>query len=147
MSKHRQKSRDELFPVHQIEQMVEEFYGRVRQDEELGPIFDRRIDDWPLHLGRMVKFWRAVLRSEPSYSPSPRGAPPVLHRRIDELRPEHFQRWLRLFGEVVDETYVPGARAHVKNAAARIATALSRHLTQDAESETPSPTPSQNRTE
>ena len=127
----RKDSRDELFPVGQIEQMVDEFYARVQQDPELGPIFAKRIDDWPEHLGRMVRFWRAVLRSEPSYSPSPRGAPPVLHRRIEELRKEHFQRWLHLFGEVVDETYAPSARAHVKNAAARIATALSRHLPQD----------------
>lgn len=136
--------RDELFPVCLIEQMVEEFYARVRQDPELGPIFAKRIDDWPTHLQRMVRFWRAVLRSEPSYSPSPRGAPPILHRRIDELRAEHFQRWLRLFGEVVDETYAPSARDHVKNTAARIATALSRHLTHDSGAEIHTATPAEN---
>jgi hemoglobin len=143
MAESPENSRDELFPVHQIEQMVEEFYARVQQDPELGPIFDKRIDDWPVHLGRMVRFWRAVLRSEPGFSPSPRGAPPVLHRRITELRRDHFQRWLGLFGEVVDEVYAPRARAHVKDAAARIATALSRHLPYDTEPEAHSPTSSE----
>jgi hemoglobin len=136
-------TREELFPVRQIEQMVEEFYARVQKDPELGPIFDKRIDDWPVHLGRMVRFWRAVLRSEPGFTPSPRGAPPVLHRRIDELRRDHFQRWLGLFGEVVDEIYAPRARAYVKEAAARIAMALSRHLPPDAEPGAHSPASSE----
>lgn len=134
MAESRGNSPDELFPVPQIERMVEQFYARIRQDEELGPIFAKRIDDWPTHLGRMVQFWRAVLRSEPTFRPSPRGGPPVLHRQIEELRAEHFQRWLGLFGEVVDEVYVPSARPYVKTAAARIAAALSRHLTQGAQS-------------
>lgn len=128
MDKRADKSGEELFPVSHIEQMVDTFYARVQEDEELGPIFEKRIDDWPTHLGRMVKFWRAVLRSEPGFTPSSRGAPPVLHRRIEELRQEHFERWLGLFGDVVDEIYAPNARDQVKEAAARIATALSRHL-------------------
>lgn len=124
-------SREQLFPVGAIETMVEEFYGRIRNDDVLGPIFERRIDTWPDHLARMVRFWRAVLRSERTYSPSPRGAPPALHRRITELRKHHFQRWLRLFGEVVDEVYEPEARPHVKEAAERIAASLSRHIEAD----------------
>lgn len=127
-------AREELFPIRAIEQMVEEFYGRIRQDDVLGPIFERRIDDWPRHLARMTSFWRAVLRSEPTYSRSPRGAPPELHRRISELRKHHFQRWLRLFGEVVEEVYVPEAHGRVKDAASRIAASLSRHLESDDDS-------------
>lgn len=136
--------RDELFPVPHIEEMVDKFYGRVQQDEELGPIFAKRVEDWPEHLGRMVGFWRAVLRSERTFSPSPQGSPPILHRRIAELRHEHFQRWLGLFGEVVDEVYIPSARAHVKDAAARIAMALSRHLPPDARSQSRASTSSEN---
>ncbi|MFT5429507.1 MAG: hemoglobin [Myxococcota bacterium] len=118
----------EHFPVDRIEHMVHTFYGRVREDEVLGPIFASRITDWPHHLGRMVQFWRAVLRSEAAFSMSERGSPPVLHRQIDELARPHFKQWLGLFFTVVDETYHPDDAVEVKAAAQRIAGSLSRHL-------------------
>ena len=121
------------FPVEKIERMVHDFYGKVREDAVLGPIFEKRIEDWPTHLGRMVSFWRGVLRSEPTFAPSERGAPPILHRGIEELERAHFARWLGLFGEVADATYDAHAAAVVKGAAARIAMALSRHLPESAE--------------
>jgi len=119
---------DERFGVERIERMVETFYGKVRLDPELGPIFEQRIEQWPRHLARMVGFWRAVLRSEPTFAISERGAPPVLHRRIEELTPAHFERWLALFADVADATYEPEEADVVKGAARRIAAALSRHL-------------------
>jgi hemoglobin len=122
-------TRDELFPIADIERLVHAFYGRVRQDPELGPIFDRRIDDWPTHLGRMVGFWRAVLRGERTFTPAERGSPPVLHRNIAELELAHFERWLALFREVAETTFDARAAAEVTAAADRIALALSRHLT------------------
>jgi hemoglobin len=39
-----------------IDAMVERFYGSVRADALLGPIFDARIADWPHHLARMKQF-------------------------------------------------------------------------------------------
>lgn len=116
------------FSTEHIERMVHTFYASVRADEELGPIFDRRIDDWPRHLDRMVAFWRAVLRSEPTFGVSERGSPPILHRRIGELELRHFDRWLDLFGRTVDQVYDPDEAAYVKRAAQRIARSLSAHL-------------------
>jgi hemoglobin len=127
-------TRREDFPVEKIERMVHDFYGKIRDDDVLGPIFDSRIEDWPIHLARMVSFWRGVLRSEPTFVPSERGAPPSLHRGIEELERAHFARWLSLFGEVADATYDVHAATVVKGAAARIASALSRHLPESAES-------------
>jgi len=117
-----------LFPVTQIEQMVHTFYGLVREDAVLGPIFSARIKDWPTHLGRMVLFWRAVLRGERNFQMSPRGGPPALHQAIDELSHAHFDRWLGLFFGVVDEVYAPLAAQRVKETARGIAGSLSRHL-------------------
>ncbi len=124
----RLSSNRDRFAVEQIERMVHEFYGRVRSEPVLGPIFDRRIDDWPHHLDRMVGFWRAVLRSEPTFTMSERGSPPILHRQIDGIEVAHFERWLALFGEVVDDTFAASDAADVKAAAQRIGVALSRHL-------------------
>lgn len=118
----------ERFPVEHIESMVHRFYGRIRADPMLGPIFESRIDDWPYHLDRMVAFWRAVLRSEPTFAISERGAPPVLHRQIGGLDAAHFERWLTMFGDVVDEIYGREDAIDVMTAARRIAAAFARHI-------------------
>jgi len=118
----------EPFPVERIELMVKTFYGSVREDPELGPIFERRVSDWPHHLGRMVSFWRAVLRSEPTFRVSERGSPPALHRGIEELERRHFDRWLDLFARTVQDVFAPEEARHVLRAAQRIAVALSGHL-------------------
>lgn len=128
----RRSARDERaqgeISVAQIEQMVHQFYARVREDALLGPVFARHIERWPPHLERMVLFWRAVLRSERLFGMSPRGGPQALHQAIEALQIAHFERWLTLFAEVVDEIYAPAVAAQVKSAAARSARALSRHL-------------------
>lgn len=119
---------NERFSIQQIERMVHQFYGQVQNDDLLGPIFAERIESWPPHLERMVKFWRAVLRGERTFTMSPKGAPPMLHRSIPELDYPHFERWLTLFSAVVYEIYEPDAAADVLDAASQIATAFSRHL-------------------
>ena len=43
-----------------IERLVRAFYGKVRDDALLGPIFDERIADWEPHLRRMCSFWSSV---------------------------------------------------------------------------------------
>lgn len=120
---------EEPFAVANIERMVIEFYGRVREDTLLGPIFAGRIHDWEPHLDRMALFWRAVLRGERVFITSPRGGPPALHRSIDGLTASHFERWLSLFGGVADTIYEPAAAQEAKEAALGIAENLSRHLT------------------
>ena len=51
--------------------LVRRFYGRVRADAVLGPIFADRISDWDPHLERMVAFWSSVALLTGRY----RGAP------------------------------------------------------------------------
>ena len=118
----------DAFSVSRIEEMVHRFYGQVREDDLLGPVFESRVTDWTTHLGRMVLFWRSVLRGEGLFRISPRGGPPSLHQAIDELSYAHFERWLTLFSGVVDEVYPADAAAEVKVAARGIAASLSRHL-------------------
>lgn len=85
-----------------IRTMVETFYGRVRHDPMLGPVFERRLSgSWPSHMSRMVDFWSSVLLGARRYQ----GNPLAKHRAISELAPEHFDRWLELFGEVLTETF------------------------------------------
>ena len=49
-----------------ISQLIEQFYGRVREDTLLGPIFDGVAQvDWAHHIPRLVSFWSTVLLGSP----------------------------------------------------------------------------------
>jgi hemoglobin len=72
---------------------VERFYGRIREDALLGPIFAGRVEDWDLHLGRMKQFWRSVLHASGEFA----GNPMIKHIAIPGLEQRHFAHWLELF--------------------------------------------------
>lgn len=85
-----------------IREMVERFYSRVQEDDLLGPVFARHMSaDWPEHLDRMVDFWSSVLLASGRF----RGNPRARHDAIPGLRPEHFDRWLELFEDVVMDLF------------------------------------------
>ncbi len=84
-----------------IKLMVDEFYGRVKQNPLIGPIFIGVIkDNWPAHLEKLYRFWQTVLLSEPTYSGSP--FKPHAHLPVSK---KHFDVWLGLFNQTVNEHF------------------------------------------
>jgi hemoglobin len=84
-----------------IEHLVNTFYDKVRKDELLGNIFDSIIKDrWPEHLEKMYRFWETVLLEVHSYH----GSPFVPHAHLP-VEKHHFERWIALFTETVDENF------------------------------------------
>lgn len=116
------------FSVEDIKNFVHEFYGRVQQDELIGPVFDERIADWDPHLARMVSFWRAVLRGERTYTQSPKGPPPIIHWNIAGLEHAHFLRWLKLFTQTLNDVLQPEQASWLAARSRFMADALSRNL-------------------
>lgn len=105
-----------------IRMLVERFYGAIADDPVLGPIFERRVHgDWGPHLDKMVRFWSAVLLREAGYD----GSPPVAHRAIEELSPEHFAHWLELFQKTAAECFEEEASETFASTARGIARGLS----------------------
>ena len=102
-----------------LRDVMHRFYGKVRDDPMLGPIFAARIADWAPHMERMVAFWSSVAlmsgryhgRSVPAHTPLPVGA-------------AHFDRWLALFRATAHEVCTPAGAAHVTLRAERIARSL-----------------------
>ena len=91
----------DILSIDDIKNLVDSFYGKVRKDELIGPIFDERIQDrWPTHLAKMYSFWQTVLLGEHTYYGSP--FPPHAQLPIDEV---HFNKWLELFYETLDEHF------------------------------------------
>jgi hemoglobin len=82
-----------------IRAVVVEFYRRARHDDRIGPVFDAHVEDWDVHLARMVDFWSAALLRSGRYS----GNPLQKHRAIPGLTLEHFDRWVALFETTVQE--------------------------------------------
>lgn len=84
----------------QISELVDGFYGKVRYDPMLGPIFAAAIgDDWTLHLAKMKAFWSTVVLASRTY----KGNPMVAHLALPRLTRGHFDRWLALWRETVAE--------------------------------------------
>ena len=80
----------------QIRQLVDLFYDKVRADPQLGPIFERVIQEqWEPHLQKMYDFWSSVMLTTGRY----KGQPVAVHKRIEGLEIGLFDRWLALFGE------------------------------------------------
>ena len=104
-----------------IDHLVETFYGKIRGDELLGPIFAERISDWPAHLARMKAFWRSVLHNSGEFS----GNPMLKHLAIPGLELRHFAHWLDLFYATLrDAEAHPQATALVGGRARMIADSL-----------------------
>ncbi|MCA0422488.1 MAG: group III truncated hemoglobin [Proteobacteria bacterium] len=76
-----------------IRAIVDDFYGNIRMDDRLGPIFNAVVQDWDEHLHRLRQFWSSVVLLTGSY----KGAPLQAHLAMPELEAVHFERWLELF--------------------------------------------------
>lgn len=104
-----------------IASVVHGFYGEIRKDAVLGPIFEARIAEarWPVHLETMVDFWSSVLLSTGAYKGKP--VPAHLPLALDD---GHFIRWLDLFQSVAEAVCPPEAAALFVDRAERIAESL-----------------------
>ena len=106
-----------------IDRLVETFYGKVRDDALIGPVFAARVEDWGPHLAQMKLFWSSVALSTGVYQGRP--MPKHLPLPIDAT---HFDRWLELFEATTREICPPVAAAHFMERARRIAESLELSL-------------------
>ena len=88
-----------------IEELVNSFYDKVKQDDLIGFIFnDVAKVNWEKHLPVMYDFWENIIFFTNKYS----GNPMIVHTHLSQRTPltkEHFQRWIKLFTETVDELF------------------------------------------
>lgn len=104
-----------------ISTLVESFYDAVRQDDRLGPIFAKHVQDWPLHLARMKDFWSSVMIQSGRFS----GNPMQKHIAIGGLEGAHFTRWQALWEQTVTQLAPNGiVRDRFSQAAQRIGESL-----------------------
>ncbi len=81
--------------------LVDDFYGKVRADDLLGPVFSAVIkDEWQPHLDKMYAFWNAALFGVPGF----KGNPFARHAPLP-IAGSHFERWIKLFEQTIDEHF------------------------------------------
>ena len=78
--------------------LVDQFYGKVLKDEILFPFFSHV--DFERHKPKMIHFWSFVLLDDAGYTTDVTKA----HMNM-RIKKEHFDRWISLFNDTVDELY------------------------------------------
>ncbi|MEK6782393.1 MAG: group III truncated hemoglobin [Bacteroidota bacterium] len=94
--------------------LVDSFYVKVKIDNLLGPVFKHV--DWPNHLPIMYNFWSSMLLGDLSYQ----GNPFQKHVQL-AINTSHFNKWLELFTQTVDEHFEGFKADEVKSRAQTIA--------------------------
>lgn len=105
-----------------IEQLVETFYGHIRQHTSLGPVFEARLAGrWPEHMVKMKAFWSSIAFKTGAYG----GKPVMAHHGVDGMAEGLFHEWLALFSATLSELEAsPEAHAWFLTSAERIAKSL-----------------------
>ncbi len=99
--------------------LVSAFYGKVRENKEIGHFFNETIKDWPVHLEKLTDFWETNLFMVAKF----RGNPVRAHKHVDEkfehsIEQKHFGEWLNMWFATVDEMF-EGERANIAKNRAR----------------------------
>lgn len=109
-----------------VNNLINAFYAKIRKDDLLGPIFNGHIavEKWPEHLDKLTDFWESNLFGVAKF----KGNPTQKHVNVDRnlnhaIAPSHFEHWLMLWHETIDEMYAGDRAIKAKNAVVNIASA------------------------
>lgn len=112
-----QNTKQDISTEKDIELMVNSFYAKVNKDDLLSNIFnDFSKVNWDIHLPKMYSFWNTLIFSKQSYKGSPFNA----HLPLPVTK-AHFDRWIQLFNETLDELFQGEVTEHTKLRARSIA--------------------------
>lgn len=107
-----------------IKLMVDNFYSKIREDDLLSNIFNSVIQDrWPQHLEKMYTFWETLLFDVYTYN----GQPFVPHANLP-VEQYHFERWVSIFNQNLDELFAGPVADEARWRAARMASVFSSKI-------------------
>jgi hemoglobin len=88
-----------------IENFIQSFYKKVIVDETVGIIFIKIFPiNWEKHIPLIVDFWETILLDNPLYQKNAMA----VHFDINNIFPlqkKHFDAWLYLFNNTLDEIF------------------------------------------
>lgn len=107
-----------------IKILVNSFYDKVKQDATIRHFFTEVVKvDWDKHLPVMYRFWENIVFHTGSYTGNPMEVHQQLHNKCP-MHKFHFERWIELFNETVDELFEGEKAFQIKQRALSIATVI-----------------------
>lgn len=103
-----------------VKLLVDSFYEKVLKDEVIGYLFTEvaRLNVAE-HMPVMYSFWSSILLGENSYKGNPMDKHFALNEK-EKLKKEHFERWLKLWHETINELFTGDVANEAKNRANQI---------------------------
>ncbi len=121
MTRYESNKKTDIQTEGDIRSFVDDFYHKAQKDDLLGPVFEK-FTDFKTHLPKIYQFWYAIIRNETQDTA-------LLHKHVIlPIRTVHFERWLDLFTESIDNSFEGRKATKVKKRAKAIAKKLIRDL-------------------
>ena len=118
--------------------LIDAFYRKVVADPVIGFLFTDIVAlSWEEHIPIMNDFWNAILLGTGSY----RRNPMIKHLDLDRkvaLTPVHFERWLLLWEQTLEEHFQGPTADHALQRAKHIASVM-QHKIEQTRIATPDP--------
>ena len=90
----------DITELDDIKLLVDTFYAKAQKAPLIGEIFTTMISDWQAHLNKMYRFWQTILLEQHNYQRNPF----MPHAKMP-LSSEHFDTWVGLWCDTVDDLY------------------------------------------
>lgn len=118
----------EIEGIDDIKVLINSFYEKVVNDTIIGYYFvEIQKVHWDSHLAVMYSFWDSILFGTSSY----KGNPMLKHYYInikEPLSPTHFNQWLKLWEDTIDEHFIGIIADIAKQRAQNMANGIQRTL-------------------
>lgn len=112
-------TRSDITNRQDIETLVRRFYEQAIPDPIIGKFFTQVAHlDLETHLPKIANFWEQMLFQHAVYNGSPMHVHLVLNSK-ERMLPEHFERWLALWGDTIDQLFA-GEKAEMAKARAQM---------------------------
>ena len=112
-----------------IMHLISTFYTHAMQDDIIGYFFTEVAHiNLEEHLPVMYDFWENVLFQANKYHGDAMQKHVVLNQK-SPLRPEHFERWLTLFTQTLDDSFTGPVTEQTRQRARHIAMTIQNRLT------------------
>jgi hemoglobin len=105
--------------------LVQQFYGKIKADKEIGFYFTTMIEDWEAHLEKLTDFWETNLFAVKKY----KGNPHETHNEVDahfegRITSNEFGIWLNYWFQTLEEHFEGENVAILKRRARKMGTFL-----------------------
>ncbi len=110
--------------------LVHNFYSKVLKNDSISPFFIKKLGKnmesktWKKHLLLISDFWFTISTKKGTYN----GSPFAPHMKIEGLKRDSFEIWLKLFFQTLDEIFIQNIANAFKERSSLIASNFMRNL-------------------